>query len=124
MSHILGLGGIFLRCQKLEETRHFYKEILEIPLESWGGVQFFFKNDDVQEGYSNLSFFKNDADYLAPSTQPFMINLRVCDLNGLLEKLKAKNVPLIGEPVSEVYGSFAWIMDPEGNKIELWQQGA
>ena len=120
MSHILGLGGIFLRCQHLEETRRFYQEILEIPLEPWG-AQFFFRDDDVQEGYSNLSFFKKDSEYLAPSTQPFMINFRVRDLDGLLEKLRQKQIPLVGEPVSGEYGQFAWVLDPEGNKIELWQ---
>lgn len=121
MSHILGLGGIFLRCKNIEETRRFYQETLEIALEPWG-AQFFFRNDDVKEGYTNLSFFKNDSAYLAPSEQPFMINLRVRDLEGLLVKLRAKNVQLVGEPVFGEYGKFAWVMDPEGNKIELWEQ--
>ena len=122
MSHIVGLGGIFIKCQNLEETRRFYTEILEIPLQAWGGVQFFFREDDTKSGYSNLSFFKSDSNYMAPSTQPFMINLRVRDFDGLLRRLKDKNVPLVGEPVSEEYGKFAWVLDPEGNKIELWEQ--
>jgi predicted enzyme related to lactoylglutathione lyase len=123
MAHVLGLGGVFLKCQNLEATRHFYGEILEIPLESWG-AQFFFRNDDRPkgEGYSMLSFFKKDSDYLAPSTQPFMINLRVQDFNGLLARLEKNGISLVGEAtISEEFGNFAWILDPEGNKIELWE---
>lgn len=121
MKRVIGLGGIFLKCQHLEETRNWYAKHLGIQLESWG-AQFFYKDDPNPEAYSNLSFFKADSEYLAPSNSPFMINFRVENLDALVEALRSEGVPLIGEPVSEVYGKFAWVMDPEGNKIELWEQ--
>lgn len=121
MKRVIGLGGIFLKCQHLEETRNWYAKHLGIQLESWG-AQFFYKDDPNPEAYSNLSFFKADSEYLAPSNSPFMINFRVENLDALVEALRSEGVPLIGEPVSEVYGKFAWVMDPEGNKVELWEQ--
>ncbi|MBL7807698.1 MAG: VOC family protein [Saprospiraceae bacterium] len=105
----------------METTRAWYAQHLGIDMESWGAV-FPYKNDPNEEAYSNLSFFKEDSNYLAPSTSRFMINFRVDDLDGLLEKLKAAGVPLVGNPENIEFGKFAWIMDPEGNKIELWEQ--
>lgn len=121
MQRVIGLGGIFFKCQNLEATRAWYTRHLGLQLESWG-TQFFFKNDPHPEAYSVLSFFKADSDYLAPSGSPFMINFRVADLDALVAALREEGVPLIGEPVKEEFGKFAWVMDPEGNKIELWQQ--
>lgn len=121
MGKVIGLGGIFLKCNHYETTREWYSKHLGIQLEPWG-TQFFYKNDSNPEAYSNLSFFKPDTNYLAPSTASFMINFRVDDLEGLLENLKKDGIPLVGDPISEVYGKFAWVMDPEGNKIELWEQ--
>jgi predicted enzyme related to lactoylglutathione lyase len=71
-----------------------------------------------------LSFFKEDSPYFYPSTKQAMLNLRVSDLNGLLERLKKEGVEMVGEPIDEEYGKFGWIMDPEGNKIELWEPPA
>ena len=121
MKRVIGLGGIFIKCQNLESTRAWYSKHLGIQLESWG-IQFFYKDDPNPEACSNLSFFKADSEYLAPSTTSAMINFRVADLDAMILALKEEGVPLVGEPVSEGYGKFAWIMDPEGNKIELWEQ--
>ncbi|MDX1913922.1 MAG: VOC family protein [Saprospiraceae bacterium] len=121
MQRVIGLGGIFFKCQNLEATRAWYARHLGLQLESWG-AQFFFKNDPHPDAYSVLSFFKADSAYMAPSGSPFMINFRVADLDALVIALREEGVPLIGEPVEEEFGKFAWVMDPEGNKIELWQQ--
>jgi catechol 2,3-dioxygenase-like lactoylglutathione lyase family enzyme len=121
MKRAIGLGGLFLRCQNVEETRAWYSQHLGIPMESWG-AQFFFKDDPHPEACSNLSFFKETTEYFAPSESRFMINLRVDDLDALVAALREEGIPLIGEPVSEEFGKFAWVMDPEGNKIELWEQ--
>jgi catechol 2,3-dioxygenase-like lactoylglutathione lyase family enzyme len=123
MQRVIGLGGIFFKCNHVETTREWYARHLGISLESWG-ASFFYKNDPNPEAYSNLSFFKATSDYFAPSESPFMINFRVENLDALVEALRAEGVPLIGEPVSEEFGKFAWVMDPEGNKIELWEQPA
>jgi len=121
MKRVIGLGGIFLKCQHLKETRAWYEAHLGINLESWG-VQFFFKDDPNPEACSNLSFFNSSTEYFAPSESAFMINFRVEDLDALVAALIESGVPMIGEPVSEEFGKFAWVMDPEGNKIELWEQ--
>lgn len=119
--HIIGIGGLFLRCRDRDRTMKWYADTLGIAIENWGGVVFPFKNDQP-EGYSNLSFFKQETDYLAPSTSQFMLNLRVKNLDLLLAELREKGIELVGEPMAEEYGKFAWIMDPEGNKLELWEQ--
>ncbi len=121
MKRVIGLGGIFIKCQHLEETRAWYSRHLGLALESWG-IQFFHKDDPNPEACSNLSFFKPDTTYMEPSKSPFMINFRVDDLDALVAALREEGVPLLGEQATEEYGKFAWVMDPEGNKIELWEQ--
>ena len=119
--HILGIGGLFLRCHDRDRTMKWYADTLGITVESWGGAIFHFKNDQP-EGNSNLSFFKQETDYLAPSASQFMLNLRVKNLDLLVAELRQKGIELVGEPVDGDFGKFAWIMDPEGNKLELWEQ--
>lgn len=121
MKRVIGIGGIFIKCKHLEETRAWYSKHLGMALESWG-IQFFYGDDENPEACSNLSFFKEDSEYFEPSKSSFMVNFRVENLDALVEALKAEGVPLIGEPISEQFGKFAWVMDPEGNKIELWEQ--
>lgn len=121
MKRVIGIGGIFLRCKDVERSRAWYSKHLGISLESWG-AQFNYIDDPHPEAYSLLSFFKNDASYFEPSTSGFMLNLRVADLDALVEELKKEGVELVGEPVAEEYGKFAWVLDPDGNKIELWEQ--
>ena len=73
------------------------------------------------EGYTVWSTFKDSTDYFSPSDKPYMLNYRVEKLDGLLDQLRKVGITIVGEPVQEEYGKFAWIMDPEGNKIELWE---
>jgi predicted enzyme related to lactoylglutathione lyase len=68
-----------------------------------------------------LSFFKEDNAYFLPSKKPAMLNLRVEGLMSLLDRLRSNGVEIVGDPMDEEYGKFGWIMDPEGNKIELWE---
>ena len=121
MKKVTGIGGIFLKCRHWEETREWYSKHLGIELESWG-AQLNYRDDPNPEAYSILSFFKEDTPYFAPSESRVMINLRVSDLDALVQELKNAGIPLIGEPMELEYGKFAWVMDPEGNKIELFQQ--
>ncbi|HUE80006.1 MAG TPA: VOC family protein [Sphingomicrobium sp.] len=118
MARITGLGGIFYKVADPDKTRAWYQANLGIGGE-WGAM-FPFKNDDA-EGFALLSPFKPDTDYFEPSTQPFMINLRVDNLDGMIAELEAKGIVILGRQ-DEDYGRFAWIVDPDGNKIELWQQ--
>jgi predicted enzyme related to lactoylglutathione lyase len=118
MAQITGLGGIFYKVANPDATKAWYQDNLGIAGE-WG-VMFPFKKDDA-DGFSLLSPFKAETDYFGPSDKPFMINLRVDDLDGMIAQLEAKGIAIIGRE-DEDYGRFAWILDCDGIKVELWQQ--
>ena len=118
MGRISGLGGIFYKVADPEATRAWYQEHLGIGGE-WGAM-FPFKKDGP-EGFALLSPFKADSDYFEPSALPFMINLRVDDIDAMVASLEAKGIAILGRQ-EEDYGRFAWILDCDGVKVELWQQ--
>jgi catechol 2,3-dioxygenase-like lactoylglutathione lyase family enzyme len=118
VARITGLGGIFYKVADPEKTRTWYQEKLGIGGE-WGAM-FPFKKDDP-DGFTLFSPFKSDSDYFDPSGKEFMVNLRVDDLDGVIADLEGKDIQILGRQ-DEDYGRFAWIMDPDGVKIELWQQ--
>ena len=120
MARVTGLGGVFYKVEDVEATKAWYEEHLGVGGDSGG--MFAFK-DDVADGFSLLSPFKADSEYFAPSDKPFMINLRVDDLDGMIAGLEAKGVEILSRQ-DEDYGRFAWIMDPDGVKIELYQQAS
>ena len=119
MAKVIGLGGIFYKVEDPERTRAWYEETLGIGGE-WGAV-FPWALDGTGEAYSLVSPFKASSDYFSPSSQPFMINLRVRDLDQFLAELEDKGVEILGRQ-DEGYGRFAWILDCDGVKIELWEQ--
>ena len=118
MAKVTGLGGIFYKVADTAATQAWYQENLGVGGE-WGAV-FPFKQDDP-EGFALLSPFKAATDYFAPSEAPFMINLRVDDLDGLIGDLAVKGISILARQ-DEEYGRFAWILDPDGVKVELFQQ--
>ena len=117
MGKVTGLGGIFYKVADPDKTRAWYQETLGIGGD-WGAM-FPFKADDA-EGFSLFSPFKADSDYFSPSDKGFMVNLRVDNLDEMVADLKAKHIEILGRQ-DEDYGRFAWIMDPDGVKVELWQ---
>ena len=123
MKKITGLGGVFIKAKDPKALAAWYEETLGIAFNnnSYIDLPFTDEKGKVTPGYNVLSFFKSDADYFNPSEKQAMINLRVHDLHSLLEELKNKGVTTVGDPLDEEYGKFGWIMDPEGNKIELWE---
>lgn len=118
MAKVTGLGGVFYKVRDTAATRAWYQEKLGVGGE-WGAM-FPFKADSA-EGFTLLSPFKAETDYFAPSELPFMINLRVDDLDAFLVELKDKGIEPVGTQ-NEDYGKFAWIVDPDGVKVELWEQ--
>ncbi|GER08112.1 hypothetical protein GCM10007972_04070 [Iodidimonas muriae] len=90
---------------------------------NYGGVGFKWRDMDNPEtiGQTIWSPFSGESDYFAPSKSDFMINLRVADLDGLLKHLESEGIERVGDVVDEVYGRFAWVIDPDGRKIELWE---
>ena len=119
MAKVTGLGGIFYKVADPERTRAWYQETLGIGGE-WGAA-FRWRDEPQDDPFSLLTPFNNSSDYFAPSPASFMINLRVDDLDALLEELKAKGIEVLGTQ-NEDYGKFAWILDCDGVKVELWQQ--
>lgn len=122
MKKITGLGGVFIKAKDPKALAAWYQEILGIDFNNNSYVDLpFTEAGKITPGYNVLSFFKADSNYFDPSDKQVMLNLRVNDLFALLDELRTKNVTIVGDPVDEEYGKFGWIMDPEGNKIELWQ---
>lgn len=115
---ITGLGGVFYVAKDPAATRAWYHDTLGLDGEY--GPQLAWSKEPMQHPYSLISQF-NDDEYIKPGTGGFMINLRVHDLAGFVEEIKAKGVDVL-DMVDEGYGRFAWILDPNGVKIELWEQ--
>ncbi len=124
MKRVIGIGGIFFKAQNPETLRAWYQQHLGIDSETWGAV---FKWETMEikaqgkDFYTAWSPFAENTTYYAPSTKPFMVNYVVADLVELVKALKTEGIELVGEMQEEEFGKFAWIMDPEGNKIELWE---
>ena len=123
MERVTGLGGPFIKAEDPKGLAAWYEKHLGIAFIGTFYTVLPFTNKDGSEkqGYNVLSFFKSDSDYFAPSNKPIMLNFMVKDLFALLAVLKEEGVTIVGEPMDEEYGKFGWIMDPEGNKIELWE---
>ncbi|MEZ5001405.1 MAG: VOC family protein [Chitinophagales bacterium] len=119
---VIGVGGIFMKCKDPSAMNKWYEDHLGVKSNGYG-VLFEFRNADIPERkeYLQLGTFKEDTTYFEPSPKDFMINFRVEDLESMLAELKANGIQQVGEIMRESYGLFAHIMDPEGNKIELWQ---
>lgn len=123
MASVTGIGGIFLKVDDPDATRRWYEDHLGIETADYGGWPFRWrKHDDPEvEGWTEWSLFPSDTDYFDPSDAPVMVNYRVDDLDGLLKQLKDEGIEQVGDIESYSYGRFAWILDPNGLKIELWE---
>lgn len=117
---ITGLGGIFYVAADPEATREWYRDKLGVDGEY--GPQLAWADEPKKNPYSLISHFPDDQ-YIKPGKGGFMINLRVYDLDGFCADLKKKGVKVL-DAADEGYGKFAWILDPNGVKIELWEQVA
>ena len=119
---VTGIGGVFFKCKEPDKMRSWYNENLGLVTNEYGSLFEFRKTDDPDKiGYLQWSTFSHNTKYFEPSKKEFMINYRVENLVELLEDLKKKGVEIVGEMEEYEYGKFAWILDPEGNKLELWE---
>lgn len=123
MAKITGIGGVFLKCKgDSEALSAWYQTHLGMPLESWGGAVLRWPDDKAEDqGLTVWNLASRDSQWFQPSDSAFMINYRVDDLDALLAQLRAADVAVIAGPESHENGKFAWIMDPDGNKVELWE---
>ena len=120
MAKVTGLGGVFYVASDPAATRQWYREVLSLDGEY--GPQMPWSEETGEAPYSLISHFADDT-YIKPGKGGFMINLRVDDLDAMVAQVKAKGIEIL-DSVDEGYGKFAWLLDPDGVKIELWQQCA
>ncbi|HTJ42779.1 MAG TPA: VOC family protein [Kofleriaceae bacterium] len=121
MQHVRGIGGVFFKAEDPKALAAWYEKVLGIPLEKWGGAVFRWKDRAVPGAGTVWSPFKADTSYFAPSDKPYMFNFVVEDLDAMLAQVREAGATVVGDVVSEDNGKFAWIVDPEGNKLELWE---
>ena len=120
---VVGVGGIFFKSDNPEEIKKWYQENLGLPIDEWGTM---FKTRDIdnpnQVNYLQWSPFDNKTDYFDPSKKEFMINYRVQNIEEFIKVLKGKGITVLDEITEyDGIGKFVHILDPEGNKIELWE---
>ncbi len=121
MARVTGVGGIFFKARDPVALRAWYKEHLGIDVQSWGGTTFPWAQPAAPDGQTVWSVFDASSTKFHPSAAPFMINYVVDDLTALLATLRAAGCTVDDNTDVSEYGSFGWVMDPEGNRIELWQ---
>ena len=123
MAKITGIGGVFLKCKgNGAALAAWYQKHLGMPLEDFGGAVLKWPDDRAEDqGLTVWHLAENDSQWFSPSESSFMINYRVDDLGEMLAQLRAGGVEVVSGPEAHENGKFAWIMDPDGNKVELWE---
>lgn len=123
MKRVTGIGGIFFKAENAAELREWYRRHLGMDIQDWGGMSFQWGTPEQPNtsGSTVWSIFEGSSTYFAPSTAPFMVNYRVDDLHGLLAALKAEGCNVDEKVEESEFGKFGWVMDPAGNRIELWE---
>jgi predicted enzyme related to lactoylglutathione lyase len=123
MRRVTGIGGIFFKAKDAVALRAWYRKHLGIDVQEWGGAAFRWADDDGKptSGTTIWSVGEAGGDYFAPSSSTFMVNYRVADLRALLETLRAEGCNVLEKTDDSEYGKFGWVIDPEGNKVELWE---
>lgn len=120
---VTGIGGVFFYSDSLQETKEWYAKNLGIEINEWGSSSFESRNINNPDETNSLEWkpFKKGDDYFSPSKKDFMINYRVQNIEGLVNKLKGNGVTILDSIATYDYGKFVHILDKEGNKIELWE---
>jgi catechol 2,3-dioxygenase-like lactoylglutathione lyase family enzyme len=123
MQRVTGIGGIFFKAQDPVALREWYRLHLGLDVQEWGGVTFRWHEAGAPGGEvaTVWSIFPASSGYFDPSAAPFMVNYRVTDLAAVLAALRAEGCAVDERTESSELGRFGWVMDPEGNRIELWE---
>ncbi|HET7500838.1 MAG TPA: VOC family protein [Kofleriaceae bacterium] len=121
MATVLGIGGVFVKSKDADALRAWYREMLGVEIQEWGGAQF---RATPAQTYSVWSAFRAETKYFAPSEREFMINLRVDDLDGLLAKLRAQGARVLDRREDSPDGKFGYVVDPDDTLLELWEAPA
>ncbi len=123
MKRVTGIGGIFIKSEDPQRLREWYRCHLGMDLLDWGGVVFSWATPEgpVEDGTTIWNVFDASSECFAPSTAPFMVNYRVEDLHELLSALREEGCDVDEKVEESEFGKFGWVMDPDGNRVELWQ---
>src|SRR6476469_4079881 len=126
MKRVTGIGGIFFHAKDPVALRAWYQRHLGIAVQEWGGAAFPWTDDagNAVAGTTAWNIGAADGGNFAPSTASFMVNYRVADLPALLQALRDEGCQVLEKLEDCEYGKFGWVMDPEGNKVELWEPPA
>ncbi len=120
LKRVTGLGGFFFKTENPNQIKAWYKNHLGIPVDNYG-CTFWWKDKDGKDCSTQWSPFDAKTNYFQPSEKQFMMNFRVDNLVALLEVLQEEGVTIVDEMEEYEYGKFAWVLDPDGNKVELWE---
>ena len=123
MKRVTGIGGVFFTAKDPKALREWYKKHLEVDVQSWGGAAFMWTDEagTPTGGMTVWSISGPNPESFKPSTASFMINYRVADLHAVLAALRSEGCNVLEKVDESEYGKFGWVIDPEGNKVELWQ---
>ena len=118
--HVTGVGGVFVKSKDPKALAQWYREFLGLEVKPWGGAALPF---DAPGHPPKVSWtaFPDSSDYMSPSAREFMINFAVDDMDAIIARLTAHGVPILKRDDNDAFGRFAWIQDPDGTKIELWE---
>lgn len=121
MARVTSIGGVFFKARDPKALGQWYRDHLGLDVQEWGGAALRWGTPENPSGTTAWSLFAADTSHFAPSTASFMINYRVDNLGELLRALRANGCNVIDRTDESEYGKFGWVIDPEGNKVELWE---
>jgi predicted enzyme related to lactoylglutathione lyase len=122
LKRVTGIGGVFIRAKDPAKLRAWYKTHLGIDVQAWGGAAFHWADAAGAPVNGSTAWEVGNGSNFAPSNSSFMVDYRVADLQGLLKALREEGCEVLDKIVEDPkFGKFGWVMDPEGNKVELWQ---
>lgn len=124
MKRVTGIGGIFFKSSDPKRLSAWYRDHLGLDVSDWGGAIFQWGGPDSSPGMTIWSPFAQDTNKMDPSSASFMINFRVADLDTLLATLRTEGCNVIDNTEPSDFGKFGWVIDPDGNKVELWEPPA
>jgi predicted enzyme related to lactoylglutathione lyase len=126
MKRVTGIGGIFFQAKDPKALQAWYKQHLGIDVQAWGGAAFDWTDAEGKPvgGTTAWSIGSLGSDHFAPSTATFMVNYRVADLASLVKALREEGCNVLEKIDESEYGKFGWVIDPDGNKVELWEPPA
>lgn len=125
MKRVTGIGGVFFKAKDPAALGTWYKQHLGVEVQDWGGAIFQWADAaDPAQGTTIWNVSGAEDDHFAPSAASFMINYRVADLRSLVQTLRAEGCDVLDKIEESEFGKFGWVIDPEGNKVELWEPPA